>query len=74
MVNKMKYSHIYKIENQNRYKTANPYYYLFKTETDAYLFTESDILTAKERAEKNKDDIPNDFEKEKKGFFSRFFG
>jgi hypothetical protein len=71
----MKYSHIYKVENKNRYKTSNPFYYLIKTEEETYLFTESDLIVAKERAVKNPEDIPvEEFEKEKKGFFSRFFG
>lgn len=54
----MKYSHIYEVENTNRYKTANPYYYLFNTKEQAYLFTKSDLETAKDRADKNSDDIP----------------
>lgn len=69
----MKYSHIYEVENSNRYKTANPYYYLFNTKDQAYLFTKSDLETAKDRAIKNSDDVPHSLFKEERVFWKPFF-
>jgi hypothetical protein len=51
---------VYKVENTNRYRTANPYYYLVVTENDgSLLFSEADIEIAKNRAKANPEDIPN---------------
>lgn len=62
----MKYSHFYKVENKDRYKTAAHSYFLAKDEKNSYLFTESDLSTAVTRAKSNPEDIPDeDFEKER---------
>ena len=54
---KMKYSHFYKVENESKYKTAAKHYHLAKTKNDAYLFTDSDLSTAKIRAAANPEDV-----------------
>jgi hypothetical protein len=54
----MFFSYFYKVENKDRYKTANPHYWLAKTKTDTYLFSDADLLRAEERAESNPEDIP----------------
>ena len=36
-------SRFLKVENKDRYKTANENYYLIKAETGDFLFTESDL-------------------------------
>lgn len=51
-------SRFLKVENKNRYKTANENYYLIKAETGDFLFTESDLEKALSRASKNEEDIP----------------
>ena len=51
---------VYKVENTNRYRTANPHYYLVVTENDGpLLFSKTDLEVAKKRAKANPEDIPN---------------
>lgn len=51
---------VYKVENTNRYRTANPHYYLVVTENDgSLLFSKTDLEVAKKRAKANPEDIPN---------------
>lgn len=45
-----------KVVNNDRYRTANPYYYLVKDDEINYLFTEKDLESAKKRALKNVED------------------
>lgn len=52
-------SRFLKVENKDRYKTANENYYLIKAETGDFLFTESDLEKAISRASRNREDIPN---------------
>jgi hypothetical protein len=47
-----------KVENKNRYKTAGNYYWYIKNGKDEYLFSESQMETAKLRAKKNPEDLP----------------
>jgi len=49
-----------KVENKNRYKTAGNYYWYIKNGKDEYLFSESQMETAKLRARKNPEDLPKD--------------
>lgn len=49
---------ILKVENKEKYKTANDLYFAIKSETGDFLFTEKELERAKERAEKNIEDIP----------------
>jgi len=48
-----------KVENKGRYKTSNPFYWYTRDQDGIdYLFTESALLEAEKRAEKNPEDIP----------------
>ena len=48
-----------KVENKGRYKTAQPFYWYTRDQDGIdYLFTESALLEAEKRAEKNPEDIP----------------
>ena len=50
---------VYKVENKNRHKTANPHYYLVVTENEGcLLFTKADIEKAKSRTKTNPEDVP----------------
>lgn len=53
-----RYSHLYKIMNQHKYKSSNETYYLCRTDKDTFLFTDYNLDLAKERANKNPSDIP----------------
>ena len=45
---------VYKVENRNAYRTANPNYYLIVTDNEGeMLFTKSSIKDAKQRAKSN---------------------
>lgn len=66
------YSQLYKVENKDRYKTANPYYWLVKTPYRSYLFTDSDIEKAADRANNNLEDLPKDKFYKPKGFITPF--
>ena len=47
------------VENKERYKTAQPFYWHIKDQDDVdYLFTDSAMKEAEKRAEKNPEDIP----------------
>lgn len=65
----MKLSHIYKVQNKKKYRTAESYYYLIKTKDETFLFTESAMETAKQRAEKNTEDLVVE---EEVGLFGKF--
>ena len=54
---KMKYSHFYKVENKSKYKTAARHYHLARTKSGTYLFTDSDLGTAKIRSAANPEDV-----------------
>lgn len=58
---KMKCSYFYKVENKQRYRTANDYYWLAKTKDGAYLFTNMDLMKASGRVESNLEDIPEEY-------------
>jgi hypothetical protein len=45
-----------KVVNNDRYRTANPYYYRVLDGETNYLFTEKDLESAKKRALKNVED------------------
>lgn len=45
------------VENKDKKVTSNSFYFLLKTKTDNYLFTEEQLNVAKERANKNPEDI-----------------
>jgi len=48
-----------KVENKDGYKTSNPFYYHIKDEDGKhYLFSEFQLAVASERADKNKEDLP----------------
>jgi len=48
-----------KVENKDGYKTSNQFYYHLKDETGKhYLFSEFQLAVASERADKNKEDLP----------------
>ena len=47
-----------KVENKNRYRTAHPYYYYVQGDNKHYLFTESQVVTAQDRAKNNPEDVP----------------
>ena len=47
-----------KVENKGRYKTAQGYYWHIKSGDKDYLFTESALEEAENRAKKNPEDIP----------------
>lgn len=51
----------YRVENKNKHHNAEDFYY-FCTDVNGnnYLFTESALLEARERAKKNLEDIPKD--------------
>jgi hypothetical protein len=49
---------ILKVENKEKYKTANDVYFAIRSETGDFLFTEKELERAQERAEKNIEDIP----------------
>lgn len=56
-----------KVENKGRYKTAQPFYWHTKDQDNIdYLFTETALLEAEKRAEKNPEDIPPDLAEPKK--------
>lgn len=46
-----------RVENKDKKVTSNSFYFLLKTKTDNYLFTEEQLNVAKERANKNPEDI-----------------
>jgi hypothetical protein len=51
---------VYKVENKNPNKNANPYYYLVVTDNKGeMLFTKTDISRGVGRAQSNREDIPN---------------
>lgn len=47
-----------KVQNEGRYKTAQAFYWHVKSDDTDYLFTDSQLKEAKNRAEKNPEDIP----------------
>jgi len=50
---------VYKVENKNAYRSANPNYYLIVTDNEGeMLFTKSSIKDAKQRAKSNPEDVP----------------
>ena len=53
------------VENKNRYRTAQPYYYHLHEEGDKvdYLFTINQLDNAEERARANPEDFVSDYEK-----------
>jgi|TARA_R100000152_G_C6700049_1_gene129766 hypothetical protein len=69
---KVKQGRIIEVENKSRKFGANSKYFAIWTENSdkkeiCLLFTENQLTTAKERADKNPEDIP------KKGFFTDLF-
>lgn len=46
-----------KVINKKRYKTANPFYYYIRSDDTDYLFAQSQLDAAAERAQKNQEDI-----------------
>ena len=50
-----------KVKNKDGYKTSNPFYYHTKDENGKhYLFSEFQLAVASERADKNKEDLPQE--------------
>lgn len=56
---------IYPVKNQDRYRTANPYYFAVRLRHDGwsdarecFLFTEHELESARVRAQKNREDLP----------------
>jgi hypothetical protein len=47
-----------RVENLDKYKTAEGYYYYLRSDDKDYLFSESQLAVANKRADKNKEDIP----------------
>jgi len=47
-----------KVENKNRYKSAGTHYWYMNDGKSEYLFSESQMETAKLRAKKNPEDLP----------------
>ena len=45
------------VENKNKKPTSDDKYWLLETPDDSYLFTEEQLKRAKERAEKNPEDL-----------------
>lgn len=46
------------VKNKSRYKTAQDYYWYIRSRNKDYLFTDSALEEAEERANKNPEDIP----------------
>ncbi len=52
------------VENQGRYRSANPYYFAARLRTgwsderECFLFTEHELDSARVRAQKNREDLP----------------
>jgi hypothetical protein len=60
-----------KVENKNRYRSAVSHYWYLKIGKSDYLFSESQMITAAARAEKNPEDIPKtSFTLNEWGFFA----
>jgi len=56
-----KISYFYKVENKDRYKTANKYYFHAKSASGInYLFTTAQLKEAIARAQKNTEDLPKE--------------
>ena len=50
-----------KVENTNKYRSAVPHYWYLKVGDGNYLFSDSQMITAGARAEKNPEDIPKTY-------------
>lgn len=50
-------SYLYPVINKNKYKTASDMYFACKTNDKYYLFTESDLKKAYDRANSNPEDL-----------------